>query len=82
MLCVVAVGLDAVVAVRVIDSERARSFGMVVEPKVRQRENTDLSYVVEYVSGKARCMLVVWQETDMETESNPLFERADLAIVV
>lgn len=41
MLCAVVVGLDAVGPVLVADPERVRSFGMVVEMKVRRQESTD-----------------------------------------
>lgn len=80
MLGAVVVGLGAVVPGLPIDPGWARSSGTVVEPKGRRRENTDLSYVVEYVFGKAQYTVLAWRETDMGTGNSPSVVTAGLAV--
>lgn len=80
MLGAVVVGLEAVVLGLPIDPGRARSSGTVVKPKGRRRENTDLSFVVDYVFDKAQYTVLAWLETDMGTGSNLSVVTADLAV--
>ncbi len=82
MLYAAVVELDVVGPVPLADHDRRRSFGMVVEPKVRRQESTELLYVVEYVFDKARYRPVVWRGIDMATGNNHLVGRVDLVELV